>query len=122
MKSPSISLFDQLGAGLDILGQVPVPKVHRYAEDADQGEIAPSEVPASPLGALPENMTDMKFTHSLIKHLDMLYSKMLAGEISDITEGPINDPDEETIDIAGLPHTMKHSYYNSGHSSVTEST
>ena len=117
-----MSLFDQLGAGLDVLGQVEVPKVHRYAEDADQGEIAPSEVPASPLGALPENMTDMKFTHSLIKHLDMLYSKMLAGEISDITEGPINDPDEETIDIAGLPHTMKHSYYNPGHSSVTEST
>ena len=49
MKSPSISLFDQLGAGLDILGQVPVPKVHRYAEDADQGEIAPSEVPAEAL-------------------------------------------------------------------------
>ena len=116
LNSPSISLFEQLGAGIDVLGQVPVPKVHRYAEDADQGEIAPSEVPANPLQSLPNNMTDMKFTHSLIKHLDMLYSRMLAGEISDI-----NNQDEETIDIAGLPHTKKYSYYNTGNSNVTES-
>ena len=34
MRSPSMSLFDQLGAGLDILGQVEVSKAHRYAEDA----------------------------------------------------------------------------------------
>jgi len=114
-----MSLFDQLGAGLDVLGQVEVPKIHRYAEDADQGEIAPSEIPATPLGAIPENMTDMKFTHSLIKHLDMLYSRMLAGEISDGLQQP---QDEEIIDIAGLPHIQKHSYYNPGHSSVTEST
>ena len=118
MKSPSMSLFDQLGAGLDILGQVEVPKAHRYAEDADQGEIAPSEVPASPLGALPENMTDMKFTHSLIKHLDMLYSRMLVGEISD---GLQESQDDEIIDIAGLPHVQKHAYYNPGNSAVTES-
>ena len=121
MKSPSMSLFDQLGAGLDILGQVEVPKVHRYEEDADQGEIAPAQIPASPLSAMPNNMTDMKFTHSLIKHLDMLYSKMLAGEISDITENPASEPDEEIIDIAGLPHIKKHSYYNPGNSAVTES-
>ena len=121
-NSPSISLFEQLGAGLDVLGQVPVPSVHRYAEEADQGEIAPSEVPADQLQSLPENMTDMKFTHSLIKHLDMLYSRMLAGEISDITQGPEGSPNEETIDIAGFPHTKKHSYYSSGNSAVTEST
>ena len=117
-NSLSMSLFDQLGAGLDVLGQVPVPKSHRYAEDADQGEIAPAQVPAN---ALPKNMTDMKFTHSLIKHLDMLYNRMLAGEISDITENPISEPDEETIDIAGLPHIRRHSYYNPGNSAVTES-
>ena len=119
--SPSISLFEQLGAGIDILGQVPVPKVHRYAEDADQGEIAPSEVPANsldPMESLPSNLTDMKFTHSLIKHLDMLYSRMLAGEISDIAN---NESDEEIIDIAGLPHIQKHAYYNPGNSAVTES-
>ena len=119
--SPSISLFEQLGSGIDILGQVPVPKVHRYAEDADQGEIAPSEVPADsldPMQSLPDNLTDMKFTHSLIKHLDMLYSKMLAGEISDMNN---NESDEEIIDIAGLPHVQKHAYYNPGNSAVTES-
>ena len=119
--SPSISLFEQLGSGIDILGQVPVPKVHRYAEDAAQGEIAPSEVPADslePMESLPNNLTDMKFTHSLIKHLDMLYSKMLAGEISDMNS---NESDEEIIDIAGLPHVQKHAYYNPGNSAVTES-
>ena len=118
-NSPSISLFEQLGAGMDVLGQVPVPKVHRYAEDADQGEIAPSEVPADSLQSLPDNMTDMKFTHSLIKHLDMLYSRMLAGEISDINNQ--SEVNEETIDIAGIPHTQKHSYYSQGNSNVTES-
>ena len=118
-NSPSISLFEQLGAGIDILGQVPVPKAHRYAEDADQGEIAPSEVPAGSLESLPSNLTDMKFTHSLIKHLDKLYSRMLAGEISDITQD--SNSDEEIIDIAGLPHIQKHAYYNPGNSAVTES-
>ena len=124
MRSPSISLFDQLGAGLDVLGQVPVPKVHRYAEDANEGEIAPSEIPAEsldPMQSLPDNMTDMKFTHSLIKHLDMLYSRMLAGEISDMTQSPNNESDEEIVDIAGLPHVQKHAYYNPGNSAVTES-
>ena len=121
-NSPSLSLFEQLGAGLDVLGQIPVPKVHRYAEDSAQGEIAPSEVPADQLQSLPENMTDMKFTHSLIKHLDMLYSRMLAGEISDMAQDPMGSPNEEIIDIAGLPHTRKHSYYSSGNSAVTEST
>ena len=117
-KSPSISLFEQLGSGIDILGQVPVPKMHRYAEDADQGEIAPSEVPANPLQSLPSNMTDMKFTHSLIKHLDTLYSKMLAGEISEINSQE-EDPDVKYI--AGLPMVEKNSYYNPGNSAVTES-
>ena len=123
-NSPSLSLFEQLGAGIDVMGQVPVPKVHRYAEDADEGEIAPSEVPGEsikPLESLPNNMTDMKFTHSLIKHLDMLYSRMLAGEISDMAQDPINGSDEEIIDIAGMPHVQKHAYYNSGNSAVTES-
>jgi len=118
-NSPSISLFEQLGAGIDILGQVPVPKAHRYAEDADEGEIAPSEVPAQSLQAIPETMADMKFTHLLIKHLDMLYGRMLAGEISDMTAG--NEQDEEIIDIAGLPHVQKNAYYNPGNSNVTES-
>ena len=63
-------------------------------------------------------MTDMKFTHSLIKHLDILYSKMLAGEISDINDQQ-QDPDIK--DIAGLPMVEKNSYFNPGNSNVTES-
>ena len=117
-----MSLFDQLGAGLDILGQVEVSKAHRYAEDADQGEIAPAQVPPNLLSAIPKDMANMKFTHSLIKHLDILYSRMLAGEISDITQNPASESDEEIIDIAGLPHIKKNSYYNPGNSAVTEST
>ena len=122
-NSPSLSLFEQLGSGIDVMGQVPVPKVHRYAEDADEGEIAPSEVPANalePMQALPESMTDMKFTHSLIKHLDMLYSRMLAGEISNGLQQS-SGQDDEIIDIAGLPHVQKNAYYNPGNSAVTES-
>ena len=123
-NSPSISLFEQLGSGMDVMGQVPVPKVHRYAEDADEGEIAPSEVPADslqPTEELPSNMTDMKFTHALIKHLDRLYSKMLAGEISDGLQQSNEFQDEEVIDIAGLPHVQKNAYFNPGNSAVTES-
>ena len=123
-NSPSLSLFDQLGAGMDVMGQVPVPKVHRYAEDADEGEIAPSEIPADslqPTEELPSNMTDMKFTHALIKHLDRLYSKMLAGEISDGLQQSNEFQDEEVIDIAGLPHVQKNAYFNPGNSAVTES-
>jgi len=123
-SSPSISLFEQLGAGIDILGQVPVPKVHRYAEDAAEGEIAPSEVPVDALGPMQSpsgDMTNMKFTHALIKHLDMLYSKMLAGEISDGLQQSA-EQGEEIIDIAGMPHIQKHAYYNPGNSAVTEST
>ena len=123
-NSPSISLFEQLGSGMDIMGQVPVPKVHRYAEDADEGEIAPSEVPADaldPMQSPPSDMANMKFTHSLIKHLDMLYSRMLAGEISNGLQQSA-EQDEEIIDIAGMPHIQKHAYYNPGNSAVTEST
>ena len=123
-NSPSLSLFDQLGAGMDVIGQVPVPKVHRYSEDADEGEIAPSQVPANALQStkeLPSDMTNMKFTHSLIKHLDMLYSRMLAGEISDGLQQSNEFQDEEIIDIAGLPHAKKNEYFNPGNSAVTES-
>ena len=118
-NSPSMSLFDQLGAGLDVVGQIPIPKYHRYQhEDADQGEIAPAQVPATPLESLPSNMTDMKFTHSLIKHLDVLYGKMLAGEISEMNS-PEEDPDVNYV--AGMPMVEKNSYYNPGNSAVTES-
>ena len=127
LNSPSISLFEQLGSGIDVQGQVPVPKVHRYAEDADEGEIAPSEVPGGamqPTEELPSNMTDMKFTHALIKHLDQLYSKMLAGDVKELASEPKYSP--KTRILEGQTNEMileeKESYYNPGNSAVTEST
>ena len=63
-------------------------------------------------------MTDMKFTHSLIKHLDVLYSKMLAGEISEMNS---LEQDPNVKYVGGIPVIEKNSYYNPGHSSVTES-
>ena len=123
-NSPSISLFEQLGSGMDIMGQVPVPKVHRYAEDAYEGEIAPSEVPADTIEAekpSPVDMTDPMFIHALIKHLDKLYSKMLGDEMPDNLQGSPELQDEEVIDIAGLPHVRKNEYFNPGNSAVTES-
>ena len=116
LKSPSISLFEQLGAGIDVIGQVPVPKMHRYAEDADQGEIAPSEIPMQAMQGA-KDMTEMKFTHALIKHLDVIYNKMLAGEVSELSE----KQDDDIKYIAGMPMVEKHSYYNTGNSNVTES-
>ena len=112
MKS---SLFDQLYQSIDI--------------SAGAKAEAPQDPPATPAQKTPElqdvaqqngskNITGMKFTHSLIKHLDMLYSKMLAGEISDMSE---EDSDKDAIDIAGLPHERRFSYYNPGNSAVTES-
>ena len=124
MKSPSMSLFDQLGAGLDVIGQVPVPKYHRYQhEDADQGEIAPAQVPANPLQSLPQNMTDIKFTHSLIKHLDSLYGKMLAGEVKQLASEPEYNPKQKIIEgqTDQILLNEKESYYNPGNSNVTES-
>ena len=119
-----MSLFDQLGAGLDVVGQIPIPKYHRYQhEDADQGEIAPAQVPATPLESLPSNMTDMKFTHSLIKHLDVLYSKMLAGEVKEIASEPDYDSKQKVIEgqTGSLVLNEKEAFYNPGNSAVTES-
>ena len=85
-KSKSISLFDQLGTGLNI------------------GE-------------------QMKFTHSLIKHLDALYSKMLAGEIKDLVSKPKYNSKTRILEgqTGEIIFEEQESYYNPGHSAVTES-
>jgi len=111
-------LFNQLSSGFDVLGQVPVPKVHRYANEKPKK--AKKVSAKNPLQQLPNSVTDMKFTHSLIKHLDLLYSKMLAKEVSQLSSNA-GVVEEELIDIAGLPHRKRHSYYNPGNSAVTES-
>ena len=64
-----------------------------------------------------KDLSEMKFTHMLIKHLDLLYGKMLAGEISEMNDE--NNPDIK--EIGGHPFVQTKSWYNPGHSAVTES-
>ena len=114
------SLFDQLGQNIDI--------------DAGRMAEAPQHPPSTPAQHTPEledvakqksskDFTGMKFTHSLIKHLDQLYSKMLAGDVKELASEPQYNP--KTRVIEGQTNNMileeKESYFNSGNSNVTES-
>ena len=114
------SLFDQLYHNIDISAGV-------KAE-------APQDPLSTPAQRTPElqdvaqqngskNITGMKFTHSLIKHLDMLYSKMLAGEVAEIASEPKNNPKQKVIigQTNDLILEEKEAYFNPGNSSVTES-
>ena len=112
-----LSLFDQLGQEIDI--------------DAGAMAEAPQHPSATPAQRTPEvatqksskEFTGMKFTHSLIKHLDQLYSKMLAGDVKDLASEPKYNP--KTRILEGQTSDMileeKESYYNPGNSAVTES-
>ena len=95
---------------------------------------APQHPPSSPIERTPEiqdvakqksskNITGMKFTHSLIKHLDMLYSKMLAGEVAEIASEPSNNPKQKVIvgQTDAIVLDEKEAYFNPGNSNVTES-
>tara|TARA_R100001443_G_scaffold1969_4_gene6810 strand:+ start:12476 stop:12832 length:357 start_codon:yes stop_codon:yes gene_type:complete len=114
------SLFDKLGQHIDIT--------------AGRNAKAPMHPPNTPAQHTPEledvaktkaptNMTGMKFTHSLIKHLDQLYSKMLAGEVADIASEPKYSPKTRVIQgqTDALILEEKEAYYNPGNSNVTES-
>ena len=115
-----VSLFDKLYQNIDI--------------SAGSKAEAPQHPPSTPAQKTPElgdaieqkdskNITGIKFTHSLIKHLDMLYSKMLAGEISEIASEPKSDPKQKIImgQTSALILDEKESYFNPGNSTVTES-
>ena len=117
----ALSLFDQLGQNIDI--------------DAGRMAEAPQHPPSTPAQRTPEledvaktkapsNMSGMKFTHSLIKHLDQLYSKMLAGDVKELVSEPKYNPKTRVIEgqTNALVLEEKESYYNPGNSSVTEST
>ena len=116
-----LSLFDQLGKEIDIDsgGMAEAPEHPTTTPAQRTPEI--DDVNQKPEKQDPKKFTGMKFTHALIKHLDMLYSRMLAGEISNGLQQSA-EQDEEIIDIAGMPHIQKHAYYNPGNSAVTEST
>ena len=84
------SLFEQLGRGISLSGGL-----NRQAPQIDY-----------------EKITHMKFTQSLLQHLDQVYGKMIAKEM-------FHEPDEYIVEeIQGSP---RHSYYSPGHSAVTES-
>ena len=115
-----LSLFDQLGQEIDI--------------DAGAMAEAPQHPSTTPAQRNPEiedvasqksskDFTGMKFTHSLIKHLDQLYSKMLAGEVKELASEPEYSP--KTRILEGQTNKMileeKESYFNPGNSAVTES-
>ena len=114
------SLFDQLGQNINI-------------ESGGMAE-APQHPPNTPAQQTPElqdalarktpkDLTSMKFTHSLIKHLDQLYSKMLAGDVKDLASEPQYNPKLRVLE--GQTNRMileeKESYFNPGNSAVTES-
>ena len=88
------SLFDRLYQNIDI-------SAGAKAEAPEDPTITPAQrTPETQDVAqqkVPKNITGMKFTHSLIKHLDMLYSKMLAGEVAEIASEPKNDPKQKVI-------------------------
>ena len=114
------SLFDQLGQNINI--------------DAGRMAEAPQHPPSTPAQHTPEledvakqksskDFTGMKFTHSLIKHLDQLYSKMLAGDVKELASEPQYNPKTRVIEgqTNALVLEEKEAYYNPGNSAVTES-
>ena len=116
----ALSLFDQLGQNIDI--------------DAGRMAEAPQHPPSTPAQHTPEledvvkqksskDFTGMRFTHSLIKHLDQLYSKMLAGEVKEIASEPQYNPKTRVIEgqTNALVLEEKEAYFNPGNSAVTES-
>ena len=116
----ALSLFDQLGQNIDI--------------DAGRMAEAPQHPPSTPAQHTPEledvakqksskDFTGMKFTHSLIKHLDQLYSKMLAGDVKELASEPKYNPKTRVIEgqTNALVLEEKEAYYNPGNSAVTES-
>ena len=119
------SLFDQLYYNID-LGTSP------QAEAPTQPALTPAQrTPTTDEAALDprqqtasKEFTGMKFTHSLIKHLDQLYSKMLAGEVKEIASEPEYDSKQKVIEgqTGALVLNEKEAFYNPGNSAVTEST
>jgi hypothetical protein len=114
------SLFDKLYQNIDI-------SAGAKAEAPQDPLLTPAqrtpEVQDMLQEKTPKNITGMKFTHSLIKHLDMLYSKMLAGEVAEIASEPSNNPKQKIIvgQTDAIVLNEKESFFNPGNSAVTES-
>ena len=117
------SLFDKLGQNIDITaGRMPEAPQHQPSTPA-QHTPELEDVAKRPEKSDPKNFTGMKFTHALIKHLDQLYSKMLAGEVKELASEPKYNPKTRVIEgqTSALILEEKESFYNPGNSAVTES-
>ena len=112
------SLFDQLYNKLDMESLTPSdPALTPAQRTPTVADMASEQKPVS------KEFTGMKFTHSLIKHLDQLYSKMLAGEVKEIASEPDYDSKQKVIEgqTGALVLNEKEAFYNPGNSAVTES-
>ena len=118
------SLFDQLYYNIDL-------GTSSKAEAPTQPALTPAQrTPTTDEVGLdtrqqkaPKEFTGMKFTHSLIKHLDQLYSKMLAGEVKEIASEPEYDSKQKIIEgqTGSIALNEKEAFFNPGNSNVTES-
>ena len=118
------SLFDQLYYNIDLgtssKAEAPTQPALTPAQrtpTTDEAGLDPRQPKAS------KEFTGMRFTHSLIKHLDQLYSKMLAGEVKEIASEPEYDSKQKIIEgqTGALVLNEKEAFYNPGNSAVTES-
>ena len=100
-----MNLLDQLNSNINMDGMT-----------TSKADVMPPRRPQ-------KDLSEMKFTHTLIKHLDAVYSKMLAGEVAEMTEDPRMDPN--VIEIEGATDSVflqgTKNWYQQGNSNVTES-
>ena len=118
------SLFDQLYYNIDLgtssKAEAPTQPALTPAQrtpTTDEAGLDPGQQKA------PKEFTGMKFTHALIKHLDQLYSKMLAGEVKELASEPEHDSKQKIIEgqTGALVLNEKEAFFNPGNSAVTES-
>ena len=115
-----LSLFDQLGQEIDIdAGAMAEAPQHPTSTPAQRTP----EIDEVDQKSTPKGFTGMKFTHALIKHLDKLYSKMLAGDVKELASEPQYNPKTRVIEgqTNALVLEEKEAFYNPGNSTVTES-
>ena len=118
------SLFDQLYYNIDLGTSSKAEAPNQPALTPAQRTPTTDEVGLDPREqTVPKEITGMKFTHTLIKHLDQLYSKMLAGEVKELASEPEYNPKQKIIEgqTGALVLNEKEAFYNPGNSAVTES-
>ena len=118
------SLFDQLYYNIDLGTSSKAEAPTQPALTPAQRTPTTSEVGLDPAQQkAPKEFSGMKFTHSLINHLDQLYRKILAGEVKELASEPEYDSKQKIIEgqTGALVLNEKEAFYNPGNSAVTES-